>query len=130
MKSEDCIDPEAEDYHDDCIDPEAEDCHEEQDGRDINREQNDNTQEDNAQEDNAQEQEQHHEGRFSYSEIHIHLASHKYPLGFSKANKLALQKRWKFFQVKDGHLYYTGKCKLAAINSIGLHVLHSVWQLL
>ena len=115
-----------EDYTDysnseDCIDPEAEDCHEEQDGRDINGVQKiDNTQEDNAQdnaqeEDNAQEHERHHEGRFSYSEIHDYLASHKYPLGFSKSDKLALRKRSKFFQVKDGHLYYTGKCKLILI---------------
>ena len=119
--SENSID--SEDYHDDCPS-----INEEQNGRGINGEQeidnaHDNAQEednahDNAQEeDNAHEQERHHEGRFSYSEIYDYLASHKYPLGFSKADKLALRKRSKFFQVKDGHLYYTGKCKLAIINS-------------
>ena len=71
----------------------------------------DNAQNDVHAEDNAQEQ----EGRFSYSEIHDYLASQKYPIGFSKADKLALRKRSKFFQVKDGHLYYTGKCKLMFI---------------
>ena len=70
-----------------------------------------NAKDDAHAEDNAQEQ----EGRFSYSEIHDYLASQKYPLGFSKADKLALRKRSKFFQVKDGHLYYTGKCKLMFI---------------
>ena len=37
----------------------------------------------------------------------IHLS------GYTKADKLALHKRDKFFQMKDGHLYYTGKgrCK-------------------
>ena len=118
--SENCIDPE--DYHDDCPS-----INEEHNGRGTDGEQEidnayDNAQEednahDDAQEDNAHEQERHHEGRFSYSEIHDYLASHKYPLGFSKADKLALRKRSKFFQVKDGHLYYTGKCKLAIINS-------------
>lgn len=82
---------------------------------DVNGEQKkiSNAQDNAHAEDNAQEQ----EGRFSYSEIHDYLALQKYPLGFSKADKLALRKRSKFFQVKDGHLYYTGKCKLMFIRN-------------
>ena len=49
------------------------------------------------------------EGRFSFSEIQNYLSAQKYPLGFSKADKLALRKRVKFFKVDNGHLYYTGK---------------------
>ena len=49
------------------------------------------------------------EGRFTYGEIHKYLHSQSYPLGFSKADKLALRKRSKFFTLKDGQLHYTGK---------------------
>lgn len=49
------------------------------------------------------------EGRFTYGEISNYLHSHSYPLGFSKADKLALRKRSKFFALKDGQLHYTGK---------------------
>ena len=51
------------------------------------------------------------EGRFSYSEINDYLLSQKYPAGFTKADKLALRKRAKFFKIKDGQLYYTGRGK-------------------
>ena len=104
----------SEDYNDCSINEEQEeniyDSINEKQKIDVNGEQQktSNAQGDAHAEDNAQEQ----EGRFSYSEIHDYLASQKYPLGFSKADKLALRKRSKFFQVKDGHLYYTGKCKL------------------
>ena len=50
-------------------------------------------------------------GRFSYAEIHDYLDTQSYPSGYTKADKLALRKRSKFFKVKDGHLYYTGKGK-------------------
>ena len=49
------------------------------------------------------------EGRFTYGEISNYLHSQSYPLGFSKADKLALRKRSKFFALKDGQLQYTGK---------------------
>ena len=58
----------------------------------------DNAQNDVHAEDNAQEQ----EGRFSYSEIHDYLASQKYPIGFSKADKLALRKRSKLYRYRIG----------------------------
>lgn len=49
------------------------------------------------------------EGRFSYAEIHGYLNSGTYPTGFSKADKLALRKRSKYFKLKDAQLYYCGK---------------------
>lgn len=51
------------------------------------------------------------EGRFTYSEINDYLLSQKYPVGFTKADKLALRKRAKFFKINDGQLYYTGRGK-------------------
>lgn len=49
------------------------------------------------------------DGKFSYQEIQEYLQQQKYPLGYTKADKLALRKRAKFFTVDDGILYYTGK---------------------
>ena len=48
------------------------------------------------------------EGRFSYSVIHAYLRGGSYPAGFTKADKLALRKRDKFFIAKDCELYYVG----------------------
>ena len=45
----------------------------------------------------------------SYSEIHDYLLSQKYPLGFTKVDKLVLRKRAKYFKIDNGQLYYTGR---------------------
>ena len=58
-----------------------------------------------------EDQENELEGRFSYAEICKYLDSGSYPIGFSKADKLALRKRSKYFKLKDGQLYYCGKGK-------------------
>ena len=58
------------------------------------RRRKDNTDGNKKYNDYAKEQ----EGRFSYSEIHDYLASQKYPLGFTKAEKLRTEKKSEVFQ--------------------------------
>ena len=48
------------------------------------------------------------DGRFSYRQIFSYLADGQYPPGFSKADKLGLRKRAKFFEAKGSDLYYCG----------------------
>ena len=48
------------------------------------------------------------EGRFLYSEIYDYINSGKYPTGFEKADKLALRKRAKYFDVRGTKLVYLG----------------------
>ena len=48
------------------------------------------------------------DGRFSYKQIFSYLSDGQYPPGFSKADKLALRKRAKFFEAKGSDLYYCG----------------------
>ena len=48
------------------------------------------------------------DGRFSYSQIFSYLSDDQYPLGFSKADKLALRKTVKLFEAKGSDHYYCG----------------------
>ena len=48
------------------------------------------------------------DGGFSYRQIFSYLSDDQYPLGFSKADKLALRKTAKLFEAKGSDHYYCG----------------------
>ena len=57
-------------------------------------------------------EEKQQDGRFSFTEIYHYIKEGKYPNGFSKPDKQALQKRANLFIIKDMQLYYIGGGKL------------------
>ena len=54
-------------------------------------------------------------GRFTFTEIANYLREGSYSSGYSKADKLALRKRSKYFKLKDSLLYYVGGGKTLTI---------------
>ena len=48
------------------------------------------------------------EGKFSYHQIYEYIHGSVYPYGYGKEDKRSLRKRSRYFQVKEGSLFYTG----------------------
>ena len=48
------------------------------------------------------------QGRFAFNDIHLYLRDSCYPDGYTKPDKLALQKRAKFFCTRGADLIYVG----------------------